>query len=169
MKEEVKIPEDDSNLGLGVKYFPGKGRGIVAEKKSFKKGEFVVEYIGDLLTFKEWKKRETKYKESGEKGSFILKFKHNDKICFLDATNECTRLGRLVNHSRLNPNCNIKKVIIDQKPRVILVANQNIALGTEIVYDYGDRDPASIKHYPWLSKIQELKMSETNRGKPAKV
>jgi histone-lysine N-methyltransferase SETD8 len=164
MKEAIRIPEDDTNLGLSVKMFPNKGRGVIADK-SFVKDDFIVEYSGDLLTFKEWKIREKAYKENSEIGSYVVKFKHNDKICFLDATKETPRLGRLVNHSRVHANCTLKKVVIDQKPHIILVASKDIESGTEIRYDYMDRDSASLMHNPWLSKKQELKMSENKRGR----
>ncbi len=164
MKEVLKIPADDTNLGLSVKMFPNKGRGVIAEK-AFVKGEFLCEYAGELLTFKEWKKREKVYKENSEIGSFVVKFKHNDKVCFLDATKETPRLGRLVNHSRVHANCNLKKVVIDQKPHIILVASKDIESGSEIRYDYMDRDPDSLMHNPWLSKKQELKMPENKIGK----
>lgn len=164
MQEVFKIPADDTNLGLSVKMFPNKGRGVIAEK-AFVKGQFLVEYAGEFLTFKEWKKREKVYKEDSEIGSFVVKFKHNDKVCFLDATKETPRLGRLVNHSRVHANCNLKKVVIDQKPHIILVASKDIESGSEIRYDYMDRDPASLMHNPWLSKKQELKMSENKIGR----
>ncbi len=164
MMEVLELPANDTNLGLSVKMFPNKGRGVITEK-SFVKGQFLVEYAGDLLTFREWKKREQVYKEDSEIGSYVVKFKHNEKLCFLDATKETPRLGRLVNHSRVHANCNLKKVVINQKPHIILVASKDIESGTEIRYDYMDRDPASIIHNPWLSKKQEQRMSYNNRGR----
>ena len=83
----------------------------------------------------------------------------------IDASWESGRFGRLVNHSKLKPNCDIQVHIdchmstlcnlfgvplnllallidfqveaIEGKPRLILVAAQDIEEGQELTYDYG--------------------------------
>ena len=67
----------------------------------------------------------------------------------IDATAENGRLGRLVNHSRLSPNC-FTKVIWADKPRLVLIAKCDIAPGTELLYDYGDRSKESLAAFDWL-------------------
>ena len=57
----------------------------------------------------------------------------------IDGTKETGRFGRLINHSRLEPNAASKKVIIEGKPRLYIVAIRDIEPGEEITYDYGDR------------------------------
>ena len=37
-------------------------------------------------------------------------------------------------------------------PRLILIAKQDIDIGTELLYDYGDKTKKSLDAYPWLSK-----------------
>lgn len=69
----------------------------------------------------------------------------------IDATSESGRLGRLVNHSRLNPNLQTKVVTFKQQPRLILVARRDIAADEELLYDYGDRSKESLKAHPWLA------------------
>jgi histone-lysine N-methyltransferase SETD8 len=162
----VRIPEEDSNLGLEVKKIPGKDRGVVATR-TFSKGEILLEYSGDLLTSKQWREKEKIYKQKQNLGSYVLKFKNLGQTWYIDATQETNKLGRLVNHTRINPNCYLKKIIIDNVPRIFLVAKYEINCGDELSYDYGDRDPASFKYFPWLSKIKELKTSKNQRGKPA--
>ena len=67
----------------------------------------------------------------------------------IDATAENGRLGRLVNHSKLNPNC-FTKVIWTDKPRLVLMAKCDIQPGTEVLYDYGDRSKGRLASFDWL-------------------
>lgn len=69
----------------------------------------------------------------------------------LDATSESGLLGRLLNHSRLKPNCATKVVEVDSTPRLILVASRDIEADEELLYDYGDRSKESLEAYPWLA------------------
>ena len=71
--------------------------------------------------------------------------------CSIDATGESGRLGRLVNHSRVNPNLQTKVVIVKDTPRLLLVAKKDIEPGTELLYDYGDRSKESLLCHPWLA------------------
>ena len=72
--------------------------------------------------------------------------------CSIDATTETGRLGRLVNHSRLHPNCCTKVVIVDKVPRLVLIAKTDIEQGTELSYDYGNRSKESLIAHPWLAE-----------------
>ncbi|VDP90967.1 unnamed protein product [Echinostoma caproni] len=47
----------------------------------------------------------------------------------VDATKETPRLGRLINHSRLHPNCHVKVIPLDGMPRLVLFARQTINPG----------------------------------------
>ena len=69
----------------------------------------------------------------------------------IDATSESGRYGRLVNHSRVSPNCVTKVIMMEDIPRLILVAKHHIEAGTELLYDYGDRSKESLKAHPWLA------------------
>lgn len=73
-------------------------------------------------------------------------------ICIfsIDATIETGRLGRLVNHSR-NGNLITKTVLVDNIPRLALMAKVDIKNGQELLYDYGDRSKESLEHHPWLA------------------
>lgn len=59
--------------------------------------------------------------------------------------------GRLLSHSRANPNLKPEKVVIAGVPRLCLVAKHTIYAGTELQYDYGERDPETLKHFTWLA------------------
>ena len=78
---------------------------------------------------------------------YFLDYK-GKKYC-IDAT-KTGRIGRLINHSRLNPNMRTKLFIVDGVPRLVLVAIGDIDVGTELKYDYGERDPVALKAHPWL-------------------
>jgi len=156
LKEKMEVIEarllatDDSNLGLEVTFKEDKGRGIKAVR-DFCKGEVVVEYTGDLIDSEIAKDRETKYSMDTSTGCYMYYFKHKDKSYCIDATSESGRFGRLVNHSRVTPNCVTKVVTLGNTPRLILVAKSDIVAGTEVLYNYGDTDKESLKAHPWLS------------------
>lgn len=154
--EEDRLLEIESAVirnqetGLAVIQTEFKGRGVIAEK-NFEKGDFVVEYAGDLIDLSSAKDREKQYSCNTMVGCYMYYFEYQSKRFCVDATAETGRLGRLVNHSRRRPNCKTKVLGINGLPRLILIASRNIAIGEEILYDYGDRSKASLEAYPWLS------------------
>lgn len=60
-----------------VENFGEKGRGVVTTRL-FCKGEFVVEYVGELLDIKDAKERETMYSLDTSKGCYMYYFTYND-------------------------------------------------------------------------------------------
>lgn len=135
--------------GLKIVNFEGKGRGIVTTRK-FARGEFVVEYIGDLIDMAEAKLREQEYAEDDNTGCYMYYFKHQNVQHCIDATAESGKLGRLVNHSR-NGNLMTKTVLVNRVPHLVLLAKEDIPEGVEVTYDYGDRSKESLQHHPWLA------------------
>ncbi|KAM9744601.1 LOW QUALITY PROTEIN: N-lysine methyltransferase KMT5A-A-like, partial [Menidia menidia] len=133
--------------GMEVKHIEGKGRGVFAIK-GFKKGEYVVEYHGDLLDLSQAKMREAEYAEDPQTGCYMYYFQQSKTYC-VDATKETGRLGRLINHSK-NGNCQTRLHPIDGAPHLILVASRDIEAEEELLYDYGDRSKASVSAHPWL-------------------
>jgi len=148
-----EVDNDDSVLPLKVVEFPGKNRGIVPTIK-LSKGDFVVEYSGELIEHTTAEERENRYAMDISKGCYMYYFKTNGKHYCIDATAETGRLGRLLNHSRLNPNCITKVIQIEkqEQPRLVLIAKCDIEAGTELLYDYGDRSKESLAAHPWLAK-----------------
>ncbi|CAH8537936.1 unnamed protein product [Heterobilharzia americana] len=140
-----------NNIETGMKIIQTeeKGRGIIATR-SFHEGEFVVEYAGDLISEKIAKQREIEYKRDPSIGSYMFFFVHLGQKYCVDATKETPRLGRLINHSRLKPNCIVKVIPVDGIPRLALFARKPISPGEELLYDYGDRDKESLQAHPWL-------------------
>lgn len=134
--------------GMKVQFTEEKGRAVFATR-SFQKGEYVVEYHGDLLHITDAKKREAEYAQNPATGCYMYYFQYLCKTYCVDATKETGRLGRLINHSK-NGNCQTKLHAINGVPHLILVASRNIDEGEELLYDYGDRSKASIAAHPWL-------------------
>ncbi|KAL6114142.1 kmt5a [Pungitius sinensis] len=156
-KTELKSEEDQhidylikNNIeeGMQIKHIEGKGRGIFASKM-FKRGEFVVEYHGDLLELAEAKIREAQYTQDPQKGCYMYYFQYQSKTYCVDATEETSRLGRLLNHSKTG-NCQTRLHAINGTPHLILVASRDIEAEEELLYDYGDRSKASVQAHPWL-------------------
>ncbi|KAH8312283.1 hypothetical protein KR044_010075 [Drosophila immigrans] len=135
--------------GLQIRHFTGKGRGVVAERR-FKRNEFVIEYVGDLIAISEATDRERRYALDENAGCYMYYFKHKNQQYCIDATVDTGKLGRLINHSR-NGNLMTKVVVIKQRPHLVLLAKDDIEPGEELTYDYGDRSKESLLHHPWLA------------------
>ncbi|XP_068128380.1 N-lysine methyltransferase KMT5A-B-like [Hyperolius riggenbachi] len=134
--------------GMKTDNIPGKGRGVITTR-DFHRGEFVVEYHGDLIEITDAKKREAEYAQDSSTGCYMYYFQYLNKTYCVDATKETGRLGRLINHSK-NGNCHTKLHDINNVPHLILVASRDIKAGEELLYDYGDRSRSSIEAHPWL-------------------
>lgn len=136
--------------GLEVKVMELKGRGVFATKR-FERGQFVCEYAGEMISYKQAKKREEAYGRDATIGCYMYFFEHKSKQYCIDATAETERLGRLFNHSKLEGNCHTKLFEMNSRPYLILVASRNIELGEELMYDYGERNQQAIESHPWLA------------------
>lgn len=134
--------------GMEVQHIEGKGRAVFATQ-CFQKGDYIVEYHGDLLQITDAKKREAEYAQNPATGCYMYYFQYLCKTYCVDATRETGRMGRLINHSK-NGNCQTKLHDINGVPHLILVASRDIDKGEELLYDYGDRSKASIAAHPWL-------------------
>ncbi|XP_050779491.1 N-lysine methyltransferase KMT5A isoform X1 [Gopherus flavomarginatus] len=143
-----ELIESGKEEGMKIDFIDGKGRGVIATKH-FNRGEFVVEYHGDLIEITDAKKREAVYAQDPSTGCYMYYFQYLSKMYCVDATKETNRLGRLINHSKCG-NCQTKLHDVDGVPHLILIASRDIKVGEELLYDYGDRSKASIEAHPWL-------------------
>lgn len=137
--------------GFCVRVLPDKGRAVFANR-AFQKGDFVLEYAGKLRSLKDARHFECLYSDNQSLGCFMFYFKYLCKSYCIDATEESSRLGRLVNHSRYRQNLVPKVVSVNGHPRLVLIANKTIAIGDELLYDYGDRSAAALRAHPWLAE-----------------
>lgn len=78
LRQIEKAIEQQSEDGLVVKFFKDKGRGICAGHP-FARGEFVVEYIGDLIEQSEADRREEIYAKDTAFGCYMYYFKHKEQ------------------------------------------------------------------------------------------
>lgn len=145
--------EDDTKLEyLKIKVTKEKGRGVYAAQK-LQIGDFIVEYAGELMTVKDGESREKAYSEDPAIGSYIYFINFKEKKYCIDATKESGRYGRLLNHSKLKPNCKTRLVEYPNGvPRLIIEAIKDIKVDEELLYDYGDRSEKSLKIHPWLKE-----------------
>nr|CAH7769705.1 unnamed protein product [Callosobruchus chinensis] len=135
--------------GLEVKSIENKGRAVFTTR-DFLKGEFVVEYSGELIDINEAYKREKKYELDVNTGCYMYYFKYDGHQYCVDATEETDKKGRLINHSRTG-NLLTRTIIVDNTPRLALIAKNDIQKGEELLYDYGDRSKESLRNHPWLA------------------
>ncbi|XP_026064460.1 histone-lysine N-methyltransferase ASHH1-like [Carassius auratus] len=115
-----------------------KGRGVFA-LIPFIKGDFVVEYRGEMISLIEAEQR----REANQDTFFMFDFIWQNKKWSIDATHEDGTLGRLINDDHINPNCTMKRIIVEGKPCLCLFAARDIIPGEELTYDYGG------SHWPW--------------------
>jgi len=140
---------DGSTTGLRVDDMPLKGRGVVADH-NFARGDFIIEYDGDLISCDEAKERENEYKLNPSVGCYMYYFTFQNRKYCVDATSESGKLGRLINHSTKTPNLMTRLFPIGDRPHLIFVAARDIDAGEELMYDYGDRSKEAAEAHPWL-------------------
>ncbi len=105
---KVKVKRSSAGLGL-----------FAAEE--FKRGEKIIEYIGDIIT----------EEEANERGGKYL-FELNDKWTIDGKGRE--NVARYINHG-CKPNC-YPELTADEK-QVFIFAKRKILPGEELTYDYG--------------------------------
>ncbi|XP_043094725.1 uncharacterized protein rnf214 isoform X2 [Puntigrus tetrazona] len=138
------VSKTDKTFKLEVKYISAaKGRGLFA-KGSISKGEFVVEYRGDIINHAELESRRKRYHTSS--AAFMFEFKWRGKTWCIDASREDGSFGRIVNDDHKHPNCKMKKIDVNGRIHLCLFALNDIKEGEEITYQYGGED------YPWRTQ-----------------
>ncbi|XP_059406406.1 uncharacterized protein LOC132141148 isoform X2 [Carassius carassius] len=142
------VSKTEKTFKLEVKYINAmKGRGLFA-KDSICKGEFVVEYRGDIINDGELQDRRKRYHTSS--AAFMFEFKWRGKTWCIDASREDGSFGRIVNDDQKHPNCEMRKIYVNGKIHLCLFALNDIKEGEEITYDYGGVD------YPWRTQTTSI-------------
>ncbi|KAK2834588.1 hypothetical protein Q7C36_015289 [Tachysurus vachellii] len=132
---------DKDNNGFDVKYINSdKGRGVFS-CVHFDKGEFLLEYRGQLINNRECDQGQKLYHDSLK--VFMFEFPFNGKLLW----NKMVPLGD-VNDGHITPNSKIKIISLEGKPHLCLFASRGIRPGEELTYNYGDSE------FPWRSKLQ---------------
>lgn len=108
----------------------GRGYGLVAVE-DIKEGQFIIEYCGEVISWKEAKRRAQTYETHGVKDAYIISLNASEAI---DATKKGS-LARFINHS-CKPNCETRKWNVLGEVRVGIFAKESISPRTELAYDY---------------------------------
>ncbi|XP_052207655.1 histone-lysine N-methyltransferase ASHH3 isoform X3 [Diospyros lotus] len=106
------------------------GSGIVADE-DIKQGEFVIEYVGEVIDDKTCEERLWKMKHRGETNFYLCEI-NRDMV--IDATYKGNK-SRYINHSCC-PNTEMQKWIIDGETRIGIFATRDIKKGEHLTYDY---------------------------------
>uniref|UniRef100_A0A5B6YSN9 Putative histone-lysine N-methyltransferase ASHH3-like isoform X1 n=1 Tax=Davidia involucrata TaxID=16924 RepID=A0A5B6YSN9_DAVIN len=106
------------------------GSGIVADE-DIKQGEFVIEYVGEVIDDKTCEERLWKMKHRGETNFYLCEI-NRDMV--IDATYKGNK-SRYINHSCC-PNTEMQKWRIDGETRIGIFATRNIKKGEHLTYDY---------------------------------
>ena len=115
---------------IGVAYSATHGWGAFA-LESIKRGEFIYEYYGALLSQDEAERRGSIY----DKMTISFLFDVDD-----DSVVDAIRKGnksRFANHSASDKNCQGKVLTVGSEHRISIWALQDIAKGEELFFDYG--------------------------------
>ncbi|XP_018580179.1 probable histone-lysine N-methyltransferase set-23 [Anoplophora glabripennis] len=119
----------------------GKGSGLFTADE-IKKGNFVCEYAGEIITENQAFARFSSNSEQNKMNYiFCIKehFGEKEVKTFIDPSHY-GNLGRYINHS-CEPNCKLYVVRInDAMPVLGIFANEDIKENSEITYNYGEGD-----------------------------
>ncbi|KAF4361658.1 hypothetical protein G4B88_015281 [Cannabis sativa] len=106
------------------------GFGIVA-LEDISQGEFVIEYVGEVIDDKTCETRLWQMKHRGETNFYLCEI-NRDMV--IDATYKGNK-SRYINHSCC-PNTEMQKWIIDGETRIGIFATRDIKKGEHLTYDY---------------------------------
>jgi SET domain-containing protein len=96
-----------------------------------RKGQFVIEYVGEMIDEQEYQRRIQKMHEQKEENYYFLTI---DKDRTLDAGPK-GNVARFMNHS-CQPNCETQKWTVNGDTRVGLFAQCDIPADTELTFNY---------------------------------
>ncbi|XP_015921891.1 histone-lysine N-methyltransferase SETD2 isoform X2 [Parasteatoda tepidariorum] len=94
-------------------------------------GNFVIEYVGEVISTQEFKQRVKQYAREKSNHYYFMALK-SDEI--LDATNK-GNLSRFMNHS-CDPNCVTQKWTVNGELRIGFFAKRDLKAGEELTFDY---------------------------------
>lgn len=115
----------------------GRGWGVKT-LQNIKRGSFVVEYVGEVITNEEAERRGKRYDAEGR--TYLFDLDYNDGDCpFTVDAGYYGNVSHFVNHS-CDPNLEVFGVWINtldpRLPRIALFAKRDIARGEELTFDY---------------------------------
>ncbi|WVZ91259.1 hypothetical protein U9M48_037455 [Paspalum notatum var. saurae] len=93
--------------------------------------DFVIEYVGELISRQVSDIRESQYEKSGIGSSYLFRL---DDDYVVDATKR-GGLARFINHS-CEPNCYTKVITVEGQKKIFIYAKRRIYAGEELTYNY---------------------------------
>ncbi|KAI9716292.1 MAG: histone methyltransferase set2 [Chrysothrix sp. TS-e1954] len=107
-----------------------KGYGLRTDN-ALAPGDFIFEYIGEVIGEKAFHRRMAQYDQEGQKHFYFMSLNKGE---FIDATKR-GNLGRFCNHS-CKPNCYVDKWVVGEKLRMGIFALRDLLAGEELVFNY---------------------------------
>uniref|UniRef100_A0A6B2LMW1 [histone H3]-lysine(4) N-trimethyltransferase n=1 Tax=Arcella intermedia TaxID=1963864 RepID=A0A6B2LMW1_9EUKA len=107
-----------------------QGFGVFA-KCPIKKGEMIIEYVGELISADLEDKREALY-DSLDLGCYMFRIPDEEET--IDATMK-GNMARFINHS-CDPNAKTDHIVVEDQKKIIIYAIRDIYPGEEIAYNY---------------------------------
>ncbi|PON60140.1 Methyltransferase [Parasponia andersonii] len=95
------------------------------------KGQFLIEYVGEVLDMQAYEARQKEYALKGHKHFYFMTLNCNEVI---DACIKGNK-GRFINHS-CDPNCQTEKWMVNGEICIGLFALRDIKKGEEVTFDY---------------------------------
>ncbi|XP_057973979.1 histone-lysine N-methyltransferase ASHH2 isoform X2 [Malania oleifera] len=107
-----------------------KGYGLQS-LDNISQGQFLIEYVGEVLDLHTYEERQRDYASRGHKHFYFMTLNGSEVI---DA---CAKgnLGRFINHS-CDPNCRTEKWMVNGEVCIGLFALRDIKKGEEVTFDY---------------------------------
>ncbi|KAJ1920791.1 hypothetical protein GGI09_008275 [Coemansia sp. S100] len=149
-----RVVQNGSKVELELRRYLHKGWGVVT-KSPLKKGTFVAEYVGEVITTDEAERRGFKDKPQGLTYLYDLdnEFFASDCSDFSIDAKTHGNISRFFNHS-CNPNMNTHSIYIEHRDprlhRLAIFATRYIRIGEELTIDYspGAVEGESVKTDP---------------------
>ncbi|XP_059080477.1 uncharacterized protein LOC131878504 isoform X2 [Tigriopus californicus] len=116
---------------LTVGLTQGRGWALVVGE-DVKKGDFIIEYVGELITQDEFQRRLQSSLQRKAESNFYYMTMDNHRM--IDAGPK-GNMSRFMNHS-CDPNCETQKWTVNGDTRVGLFAKENIKSGSELTFNY---------------------------------
>ncbi|CAB4067292.1 Histone-lysine N-methyltransferase, H3 lysine-36 specific,Histone-lysine N-methyltransferase, H3 lysine-36 and H4 lysine-20 specific,Histone-lysine N-methyltransferase SETD2,Probable histone-lysine N-methyltransferase CG1716,Histone-lysine N-methyltransferase ASH1L,Histone-lysine N-methyltransferase NSD2,Histone-lysine N-methyltransferase ASHH2,Probable histone-lysine N-methyltransferase Mes-4,Histone-lysine N-methyltransferase NSD3 [Lepeophtheirus salmonis] len=116
---------------LRVAYTESRGWGLFVDKP-IKKGRFIIEYVGDLITMEEFRNRLRKSQAAKEDENFYYMTMDSNRM--IDAGPK-GNIARFMNHS-CDPNCETQKWTVNGDTRVGIFTLKDIPANTELTFNY---------------------------------
>lgn len=117
---------------MGVKRTASRGWGLFINQ-DVKKGDFLIEYVGELITTEEFKKRiALMLNDKDAEQNYYFMVMDNSRV--IDAGPK-GNVARFMNHS-CDPNCETQKWTVNGDTKIGLFALEDIKGGTELTFNY---------------------------------